>query len=248
MTEPNFEPGVTPEVFSSLYPRLYHLTHEDAWSQIERHGLLSTRSILKLWEVESSTRTHIETQIRQDSMELSHPGHGRVVIRDQKPMNEKKLRTALVDCTPQDWCRLLNTKVFFWPSIDRLHTHMAAKGNRGKRHLVLTVDSYRLVTAYERQIALCAMNSGNTNPFTHKRGRNSFMRMSEYPFRARLKRGTYYTVVELTVDRDIPDILDFVLTANLMTSDGEASRIIGNPCETIRNRFPAEQLPNLKRH
>jgi hypothetical protein len=47
-------------------------------------------------------------------------------------MNEKKLRAALTDCTPQDWCRLLNGKVFFWPCIDRLNTHMAARGNRGK--------------------------------------------------------------------------------------------------------------------
>jgi hypothetical protein len=229
---PNFEPGVTPEVFSSLYPRLYHMAHEDAWEQIQRYGLLRTRSILNLWEVDSSLRTRIETEIRRDPLELSHPRHGRVVIRDQKPLNEKKLRTALIDCTPQDWCWFLNGKVFFWPCIDRLYTHMAAKGNRGKRHLVLTLDSYRLVQSYEQQITLCAMNSGNTNPFPQKRGQGSFLRMSQYPFAARRKRGAYYTVVELAVDTDILDILNFVLSASYMTSAGEAFRVVDDLSKT----------------
>lgn len=232
MTEQNFDVGVTPEVFASVYPRLYHMAHEDAWPQIQRHGLLSTRSILNLWEVETTQRAAIEAHVRRTSVELSHPRHGKVVIRDQKPMNEKKLRTALVDCTPQDWCQLLNAKVFFWPCLDRLNTHMAARDNRGKTHLVLTLESYRFVKSYEQQITLCAMNSGNTNPFPQKRGKSSFMGMGQYPFAARRKRGAYYTVVELAVDNDIPDILDFVLTASYMISDGEISRTIGDPSET----------------
>jgi hypothetical protein len=44
MTEATMEVGVTPEAFSSLYPRLYHMAHEDAWPQIQRYGLLSTRA------------------------------------------------------------------------------------------------------------------------------------------------------------------------------------------------------------
>ena len=229
MTEQSFDFGVTPAALSSLYPRLYHMAHEDAWPQIQRHGLLSTRSILNLWEVETAQRARIEGEIRPAAVELTHPRHGKVVIRDQKPMNEKKLRSALIDCTPEDWCRLLNSKIFFWPCVDRLNTHMAARGNRGKTHLVLTLDSYRLVKSYEQQIALCAMNSGNTNPFPQRRGKSSFMRMSQYPFGARRKRGFYYTVVELAVDRDIPDILIFVLTADYMTSDGKVSRVVGDP-------------------
>ena len=71
------------------------------------------------------------------------------------------------------------------------------------------------------------MNSGNTNPFPQGRGKGSFMRMSQYPFAARRKRGVYYTVVELAVDRDIPDILDFLLSAETMTSDGRVSRVFG---------------------
>lgn len=185
MTEAKFELGVTPEVFASTYPRLYHMAHEDAWPQIQRYGLLSTRSILELWEVEPSQRPRIETQIRQNPVELWHPCHGKAVIRDQKPMQESRLRAALVDCTPEEWCQLLSGKVFFWPSKKRLHAHMAARENRGKRHLVLTIDSWRLAAEYEREITLCAMNSGNTVPFAQKRGKDSFMKMNDYPFEAR---------------------------------------------------------------
>jgi hypothetical protein len=236
MTDRSFDLGVMPETFASVYPRLYHMAHEDAWPQIQRHGLLSTRSILDLWEVKTTQRARIEDQIRPAAVELWHPRHGKVVIRDQKPMNEKKLRTALIDCTPQDWCQLLNGKIFFWPCIHRLNTHMAAGGNRGKLHLVLILDSYRFVKSYERQITLCAMNSRNTNPFPQRRGKNSFMSMSQYPFAARRKRGVYYTVVELAVDTDIPNILDFVLTASSMTSDGKVSRVIGDSFETPGRR------------
>jgi len=225
MTEAKFEPGVTPEVFASTYPRLYHMAHEDAWPQIQRYGLLSTRSILRLWEVEPSQRPRIETQIRQSQVELWHPRRGKAVIRDQKPMQESRLRAALVDCTPEEWCQLLNGKVFFWPSKERLHTHMAARGNRGKRHLVLTMDTRRLAAAYRGEITLCAMNSGNTIPFAQKRGKGSFMKMKDYPFQARRKRGAYWTVAEVAVNSDIPDVLDFVQSVNCMTSDGEVCRI-----------------------
>lgn len=225
ITAPCTETGVTPEIFSSVYPRLYHMAHEEAWLQIRRYGLLSTSSLLDLWEVESLERTRLETEIRRSAVELWHPRRGKIVIRDQKPMNEKKLRTALIDCTPQDWCRLLNSKVFFWPCLERLHTHMSARENRGKKHLVLTLDSLRLAAAYENQITLCAMNSGNTNPFPQKRGKGSFMKMNEYPFAAQRKRGPYYTVAELAVDAKIPKILDFVVAANYMTSDGKTGKI-----------------------
>jgi hypothetical protein len=220
--------GVTPKAFSELYPRLYHMAHEEAWEQIQRFGLLSTTSILKLWEVKVQQRTRIEREVRRSQIELVHPLHGRVVIRDQKPMYENKLRKALVDCTPQEWCQLLNRKVFFWPTRERLGTHMSARENRGKKHLVLTIDSYRLAMAYEQAITLCPMNSGNTIPFAQKRGKNSLMRMREYPFRERLARGPYYTVVELAVEAGIPEILDFVVSADYMTFEGGAVKRIAH--------------------
>ncbi len=143
-------------------------------------------------------------------------------------MYESKLRKALVNCTPQEWCQLLNRKVFFWPTTERLGTHMSARENRGKTHLVLTVDSYRLAMAYESKITLCPLNSGDTVPFAHNRGKNSLMQMSEYPFRERLARGPYYAVVELAVDMGVPDIFDFVVSADYMTFEASAIQHVSN--------------------
>ena len=212
--------GVTPKTFSELYPRLYHMAHKDSWEQIRRYGLLSTSSLLNLWEVNGQERRVIENEIRRDEVELKHPRRGKIVIRDQKPLYERKLRAALIDCTVQEWCQLLNRRVFFWPTVERLVTHISARENRAKKHLVLTVDSYRLAAAYEKTITLCPLNSGNTIPFAQKRGRNSLMRMNEYPFVERLARGPYYTVVELAVETGVPDILDFVVSADFMASSG----------------------------
>jgi hypothetical protein len=220
--------GVTPKALSELYPRLYHMTHGDAWEQIKRYGLLSTTSILNLWGIKGEQRSNIEREVRRISVELADPRHGKIVIRDQKPMYERKLRKALVDCTPQEWCQLLNRKVFFWPTTEHLGTHISARENRGKKHLVLTVDCYPLAVAYEKTITLCPLNSGNTIPFAHKRGMNSFMQMSEYPFRERLSRGPYYTVVELTVDTGVPDILDFVVSEAYMTFEGSVIKRISS--------------------
>jgi hypothetical protein len=122
---------------------------------------------------------------RQNStiLDMERPSYG------TRSRHESKLRKALTDCTPQQWCQLLNRKVFFWPSEERLGRHMSARENLGKRHLVLTIDSCRLIAAYEDKITLCPLNSGNTIPFARKRGTRSLMPMGDYPFAERLARG-----------------------------------------------------------
>jgi hypothetical protein len=126
----------------------------------------------------------------------------------------------LVDYTVQEWCQLLNRKVFFGPTTERLFTHISTRENRGRNHLILTIDSCRLAVGYERTITLRPLNSGNTIPFAHKRSKNSLMQMGDYPFRERLARGAYHTVVELAVDIGVPDILNSVVSADCMTSNG----------------------------
>jgi hypothetical protein len=228
--------GVTREDFSRLYPRLYHMADKDAWEPIRRRGLLSTTSILNLWNSAGEARRNIESSIRKCPVELVHPRLGRVVIRDQKPMYETKLKKALVDCTTQEWCRILNGRVFFWTSKERLLRHMSARENRPKDHVVLTIDSFRLVTAYERKITLCPMNSGNTIPFAQKRGKNSFMLMRDYPFRERLARGPYYSVVELAVSASVPDILDYTISVDYMCCKGNRLHWVSNVSRETQNQ------------
>lgn len=43
--------GVTPEELANLYPRLYHMAEPGSWESIRRYGLLSTSSLLSLFEI-----------------------------------------------------------------------------------------------------------------------------------------------------------------------------------------------------
>jgi hypothetical protein len=212
--------GVTADGLAELYPRLYHMAEPDSWESILRHGLLSTSALLTLFSVQGESRRKIELCRRENSQEIAHPTHGRAVIRDQKPIIESKLKLALRDCTPEDWYRTLNSRVFFWLTMERLITLLSARQYRGKPHAVLTLETRPLVNDFEHAVTLSPMNSGNTLPFAHPRGLTTFMRMRDYPFEERLKRGRYYTVVELAVDGGVPNIGDYTTRADLVTWDG----------------------------
>jgi hypothetical protein len=50
--------------------------------------------------------------------------------------------------------------------------------------------------------------------------------MEDYPFRERLKRGSYYTVVELAVEDGVPNIVDYTIRVDLMISDEDQLKTI----------------------
>jgi hypothetical protein len=86
-----------------------------SWPGIKRHGLLSSESLLDLFEVTGKRRTEILAARRPASAPIEHPAHGRAVIRDQKPLSESKLAACLRDgLTPAQRLRMLNGKAFFW--------------------------------------------------------------------------------------------------------------------------------------
>jgi uncharacterized protein DUF7002 len=215
--------GVTPDELAAFYPYLYHMAEPGTWESICRHGLLSTSSLLTLFEFDGEARRPYEERKREESVEINHPCHGRAVLRDQKPIIESKLKFALQDCTLTDWYKLLNSRVFFWLSIDRLNTLLSARQYRGKPHTILTLETLPLALDYEASITLSPMNSGNTLPVAHPRGLATFRRMKDYPFAERLKYGPYYTVVELAVEGGVPDVCKYVVRSETMTSDGATS-------------------------
>jgi hypothetical protein len=210
--------GVTPKELAELYPRLYHMAEVGSWENIVKHGLLSTSALLDLFEINVEERRNIESQRRERSYEIKHAVHGRAVIRDQKPIIESKLQTSLQDCTLEEWYELLNGRVFFWLIKERLNTLLSAREYRGKPHLVLTLDTRTLAEHYIESITLSPMNTGNTLPFAHPRGKATFSRMQDYPYQERLKRGPYYTVVELAVEGGVYDIARYTICVDLMMS------------------------------
>ena len=168
--------GVTSDELAQTYPRLYHMADAQSWESIQTHGLLSTSALLDLFEVKGQQREDIEIRRRPESVPLVHEQHGYAVVRDNKPIIESKLRTALRNCTPEEWYRLLNKYVFFWLTRERLQTLLCARAYRDHRHAVLTLETLPFVRRYEQRIVLSAMNSGNTQPIAHERGPETLRR------------------------------------------------------------------------
>lgn len=229
--------GVTPTELAKLYPRLYHMAERDSWEGIMRHGLLGTEALLRLFEVPASVTRPILTQQRTESVAIEHETHGRAVIRDQKPLNQSKLSGCLRDCSFQQWLQMLNSRVFFWLSYDRLKTLMCAREYCASSHVVLVLDTLRLAIDFQPTITLAPMNTGNTRPFAHPRGLSTFSRMADYPFEDRIRRGLYYTVVEFAVEGGVPNVLDYVIEAAEMrcsTCDKKETQMI----KTIKKLHP----------
>jgi hypothetical protein len=198
---------ITPDRFVELYPRLYHMAEEGTWESIRERGLLSTSALLDLFEINGNERFVIESQHRSESIVIEHRVHGRAVIRDQKPMRETSLLKCLIDMTPREWYELLNRKVFFWPTRERLLGLLAAKAYRDRTHCVLTIDTQRLFESQLNSIKLSPINSGSTIYKPQTRGRHTFSLPKDYPYEERRKkRGVPNAVAELCVDYSVPGI------------------------------------------
>lgn len=170
------------------------------WERILEHGLLSTTALLDLFEVEGPKRSRIETQWRRQSESIA-PG---VVIRDQKPMSPRALEHVLEDMTPDQWYALLNSKTFFWSTLERLKKMLGAYEN--EHHDVLTVDTRKLVERHRDDIRLSRINSGATFGYA-KRGSGTFKSIEAYPAIRRKP-----DVAEVVVDYHVPDVVDFTVS------------------------------------
>ncbi|MHC5540145.1 DUF7002 family protein [Singulisphaera rosea] len=146
------------------FPVLYHITEADAWESILTHGLECTSEILDRFAVEGPQRTEIESCRRPSSVRLHHDDYPDVRLSDQKPINLKLLNRCLGTMPASDWFELLNGRVFFWPSGDRLNRHLKARLGMGRDQAVLTFDTAALLARYGDALQLSLLNSGCTRP------------------------------------------------------------------------------------
>lgn len=205
----------------ATFPRLYHMAEAGSWPMIASHGLLSTSRLLDLFEVTAQERDRIESQRRPDSVPLYHASIGLAVVRDNKPLSEAKLESCLVEMTPRDFYRLLNQRVFFWLTEERLETLLGARAYRGREHTIITVDTERLVTRHSNSITLSAINSGATVYKAQPRGQSTFQPVASYDFESwRQRRGRSRAIAELAVTGGVTDILQVALTAHHRHADG----------------------------
>jgi hypothetical protein len=183
------------------YPTIYHMAESASWPSIREHGLLSASEVLR----RAGSPPVLRSAFRAEKVSVQVPEMGVVVLRDQKPMSSKRLEMAFTDDTsPGEWYRLINDRVFFWAQEERLLGLLNAKEYRDLEHDVLTVDTGSLLAVHGERVSLCHMNSGNTFPIPHHRGRDAFRRIANYPVK---KSGRpVKEVVEVTVDDHVLDI------------------------------------------
>lgn len=194
-------------------PRLYHMAMRQSWPSIKAHGLLPTKSLLELFEVDHVRRQELTTKRRPASVKITHPVHGDAVIRDQIPMHDRHLESCLQGgLTVREWHDRLNERVFFWLTEQRLEKLLCAKSYRDQEHVVLTLETAPLIADHFDRIELCPMNSGCTMPFPHPRGAGTFLPIPSYPYAEwRSRRRALEAVVELTVIGGVPNVADYVL-------------------------------------
>jgi hypothetical protein len=201
-----------PDDLMRYYPQLYHMAEDGAWDSIRKWGLLSTARLVELFEVPEPERTQLLTQHRPNSVPVTHPVHGRVVIRDQKPLPPSKLERLLIDMTVSQWMELLNGLVFFWLQDERVSRLLNARAYRSRSHLVLTLDTRRLLNDYSSQIRLSPINSGAAAYLNGSRGSATFMSIEDFPHprpRSLSKPPKY--IAELAVPFAVPNILEYTL-------------------------------------
>lgn len=188
------------------------MAESEALPSIMRHGLRSTAALLDLFEVEGERRSLIENRRRPEMVTLSHPVHGTAIIRDNKPMYDAVLARTLVGFSVSEWYSFLNGRVFFWVERSRLERLRSAAAYRERRHLILEVDTARLLARHASSVRLSTMNSGATHPGArYSRGIGTFEPLHLYRWAERLKTHPREPVVELTVDYAVPNVMDLVV-------------------------------------
>ena len=199
--------AITQADLVSTHPLLYHMSAQGSWPSIMKHGLLSTTALLDLFEYKSEQRKKIESCRRAEWMNLRHISHGEVKIRDQKPLIETGLSKALPDTMkPEDWYRILNEMVFFFPSKQRLKIMLKAYNNC--RNTVLVVPAKSLLEAHRQNVYWSPINSGYSLQRPACRDRNTFIRLGREP---KLKHGKNpKKIIEITIKHQVLDIAKHV--------------------------------------
>ncbi|MCI4356210.1 MAG: hypothetical protein L3K18_03565 [Thermoplasmata archaeon] len=183
------------------------MAEDGSWPSIQARGLLPTSALLTLYGYSGPRREAIESQWRRTSVTIRRPGLPNAVIRDQLVMPPDELAECLSPgLTPEEWYRIVNGRVFFWTTDKDLARFLSARSYVGSAHVVIEVQSDRLIERRGSQITLTAFNTGSTlhgDGYAHARirGRETFERIESY---------TAPWVKELVVESGIPDVSGLV--------------------------------------
>jgi hypothetical protein len=208
------------------HPVLFHMAEDGTWPQIEEHGLLSTLALVDLFEPPADVRESILGSVRRKSIALKSDVHGPAVVRDQGPL--KFLDRVLEEGTTFDeYLDLLNGRVFFWATRQRLLRLLGATRYRKHHQTVLHIDTRQLLIAHP-EAELAGLNTGSVHvPNMPSRGKSTFQPIGDYPYDEWRKRPGRRddAVVEVTVPYAVPGVRDFALRVERW-HDGEPIEVL----------------------
>lgn len=192
---------------ASFYPVLFHMAAADSWQSIQSLGLLSTARLVEQFDVPEPLASDLVTKHRPESVRIESTTHGNAIVRDQKPMSYGGLARALPPGTSAaEWITLLNSMVFFWPTVERLKRFINAREYRGQRKTILVFDTLKTVSSELERVRLSRLNSGCTKPFPHLRSTtDTFLPISEYGFWERKSRGLD-PLAEVAIQDGVSDV------------------------------------------
>jgi hypothetical protein len=182
--------------FNRHFPKLYHLTFAANQASIETNGLMSASALADLYAFTAEERKAIVVDRRLCIQELRG-----IAIRDQLPAQESRMKTCLVNITIPDWLAVLNSKIFFFPSLQKASKFIAAYADYD--NIILEVDTAALLATHATEITLSRMNTGAFIFNPKPRGRDSFIPLADYVFKT--KRDV---PAEITINAPIPNIAE----------------------------------------
>jgi hypothetical protein len=123
--------------------------------------------------------------------------------------------------TPRQWYEILNHKVFFWPTLDRVLDLVGARSYRKDSHIVLTLDTRNLLFPNSGRIFLSRINSGQAIFQMTPRGSETFVPLSEWPSDVKIRSNNLKKpVAEVAIEYSVPNIIEVTVRVDKMR-DGE---------------------------
>jgi hypothetical protein len=165
---------------------LYHLTDSDNLEKIKAEKkLLSTEAILNLTSFVENERIEFLSQ-RRKTHEIIEIGEDKYHIRDQRPISLLNLVKCLTTgFSVKDFFRMLNNRVFFWPTLQRLNSHY--KRYSSENPIIIRVATEELLKINPHS-EFCRLNSGATRSNSHlkgappERGNGTFLPAEEFKY------------------------------------------------------------------
>ncbi len=201
----------------ALHPVLYHMADARNYESIQRRGLLSTSVLLDQLGVSGDARVKLEAAHRPNTVALTG-ADGTVYVRDQHPLEPDALAACLEGVSPEAWYRTLNSRVFFWPTRDRLERMLKAYGR--SEQAIFEVDTAGLLERYASRTELSHINSGYAGSRypAARRGSYTFVPLEDYAYSAKNK------IAEVTVRGAVPDIFD--VTRRVTLKHGRSEKLL----------------------